>query len=148
VITNLAQVKAAHRRFLEGHRRATHDELDRAGDEAHRHVESNAKFRDRSGKLRRSTNHSVRIGRNKSRLRLKWSPRYAGFIEYGTRAHVIRPRRKKFLRFRVGGRVVFARKVNHPGTRPYKFGWKASRAAHRVFGQRMRRRMTQLAKRF
>lgn len=148
MITNLAQIKQAHQRFLTEHRRATHDELDRAGDTAHRHVESNAKFKDRSGKLRRSTRHNVRVGRNKSRLQLKWSRSYASHIEYGTRAHVIRPRRKKFLRFRVGGRVVFARKVNHPGTRPYKFGWKASRAAHRVLGQRMQRRMNQLAKRF
>lgn len=40
----------------------------------------------------------------------------AGFNEYGTRPHVIRPKRGKALRFQTGGRVVFARRVNHPGT--------------------------------
>lgn len=40
----------------------------------------------------------------------------AGFNEYGTRPHVIRPRRARVLRFPVGGRIVYARRVNHPGT--------------------------------
>lgn len=43
------------------------------------------------------------------------------FMEVGTRAHVIRPRNPNgWLRW-VGsdGRVHFAKKVNHPGTRPY-----------------------------
>ncbi len=39
----------------------------------------------------------------------------------GTRPHIIRPRRAKALRFEVGGEVVFARKVRHPGTRPNNF---------------------------
>jgi hypothetical protein len=30
---------------------------------------------------------------------------------------------KKFLRFKVGGKVVFARKVSHPGTKG-KYSWK------------------------
>ncbi|WP_144070238.1 hypothetical protein [Nonomuraea indica] len=43
------------------------------------------------------------------------------FMEVGTRAHVIRPRNPNgWLRW-VGsdGKVHFAKKVNHPGTRPY-----------------------------
>ena len=55
---------------------------------------------------------------------------YAAYVELGTRPHVIRPRNKKVLRFaprgsgrlsgspRSGGSVVFARRVNHPGTKP------------------------------
>ncbi len=35
----------------------------------------------------------------------------------GTRPHTIRPRRAKALRFVVGGRVVFARVVHHPGNK-------------------------------
>ena len=35
----------------------------------------------------------------------------------GARPHVIVPRRRQALRFRVGGRVVYARRVNHPGNR-------------------------------
>jgi len=46
---------------------------------------------------------------------------YAGFVNDGTRPHIIRPRRAKALRFRVGGRIVYARVVNHPGTRARPF---------------------------
>lgn len=43
---------------------------------------------------------------------------YARFVSEGTRPHVIRPRSARALRFTSGGRVVYARKVNHPGTQP------------------------------
>lgn len=51
---------------------------------------------------------------------------YAEAVHNGSRAHTIRPKReqskrnkkrKAMLRFVVGGRVVFARSVRHPGTR-------------------------------
>lgn len=42
---------------------------------------------------------------------------YALHVEAGTRAHVIRARNRRMLKFRAGGRVVFRRQVNHPGTR-------------------------------
>lgn len=45
--------------------------------------------------------------------------RHALFVHWGTRAHVIRPRRKKALRWPSGAGgstgFVFARFVNHPG---------------------------------
>ena len=42
---------------------------------------------------------------------------YGGAPERATRPHIIRPRRARVLRFQVGGKTVYARKVNHPGTR-------------------------------
>lgn len=47
--------------------------------------------------------------------------KYAVFVHDGTRAHVIRPRHAKALRFMVGGRVVFAKMVRHPGTKARPF---------------------------
>ncbi|MFC9604538.1 hypothetical protein ACFTTN_13900 [Streptomyces niveus] len=49
------------------------------------------------------------------------------FVLDGTRPHIIRPRRAKALRFQVGGRVVFAAYVRHPGTRPNDFMGRALR---------------------
>jgi hypothetical protein len=47
---------------------------------------------------------------------------YAAAVEQGTRPHVIRPKHGQFLRFPgSGGGMVFARSVNHPGTRPRPF---------------------------
>jgi hypothetical protein len=59
---------------------------------------------------------------------------YAAFVELGTRPHEIRPRNRKALRWaadgasarlsgtpRSGGRVRFAKRVMHPGTRAQPF---------------------------
>lgn len=72
---------------------------------------------------------------------------YAAHVEFGTRPHVIRPRQRRFLRFpaqgtpvrltgsartRKGkpvGPMVYARKVNHPGTRPQPYLVPGAKAA-------------------
>lgn len=51
----------------------------------------------------------------------------ASFVLRGTKQHVIRPRKGKFLVFtpKGGGKKVFARVVHHPGTKPNNFLLKA-----------------------
>jgi hypothetical protein len=51
------------------------------------------------------------------------------YVVNGTRPHQIRPVRAQSLRFTVGGRAVFAKLVNHPGTKPDNFLEKALRSA-------------------
>ena len=47
---------------------------------------------------------------------------YAGYVEFGTRAHVIEPKRKGgVLVFTINGRKVVTRKVHHPGTKPHPY---------------------------
>jgi HK97 gp10 family phage protein len=46
---------------------------------------------------------------------------YGKYVEYGTAPHTIVPVRAKALRFAVGGDIVFAKKVNHPGTKGKPF---------------------------
>lgn len=46
---------------------------------------------------------------------------YAAAVHEGTRPHVIRPRVARALKFQVDGRTVFAKSVNHPGTRARPF---------------------------
>ncbi len=47
--------------------------------------------------------------------------KYAPFVEFGTRAHRILPRKRKFLRFFRLGKEVETKEVFHPGTRPRPF---------------------------
>jgi hypothetical protein len=54
---------------------------------------------------------------------------YLGYVLDGTEPHVIRPRRRKALRFIAGGGIVFATKVNHPGTQANNFLVRALDAA-------------------
>lgn len=47
---------------------------------------------------------------------------YAEIVRLGSRPHIITPRRPGgVLRFQVGGQVVFATRVNHPGTQANPF---------------------------
>ena len=57
---------------------------------------------------------------------------YAPYVEFGTRPHIILPRRAKVLRFEVRGQVVYARYVHHPGTKPQYF---MRRAAERTISE-------------
>jgi len=41
---------------------------------------------------------------------------HAIYVELGTEPHVIEPKNAKALRFEIDGKVVFARRVFHPGT--------------------------------
>lgn len=54
----------------------------------------------------------------------------------GARPHKIYPRRKRALKFQSGGKTVFARSVNHPGSRGTFFLLRGGQMA----GLRMRRR--------
>lgn len=53
----------------------------------------------------------------------------AVFVTRGTRPHEIRPVRARVLRFTVGGRVVYASVVHHPGNQPNPFMERALRRA-------------------
>ena len=46
---------------------------------------------------------------------------YAAAVHEGTRPHVIRPRTAGALKFQLGDRTVFAKSVQHPGTRGRPF---------------------------
>ena len=73
----------------------------------------------------------VRTGRYRSGITSTWDGRrilttatapYSAILEGGSRPHVIRPRNPDgFLRFTGrDGTVVYAKRVQHPGTRPYR----------------------------
>ncbi len=58
---------------------------------------------------------------------------YAQMVHDGTWPHVIRPRQAQALRFRIGGRIVYAKVVHHPGTRARPF---LAQAVREIAGSR------------
>lgn len=51
----------------------------------------------------------------------------AYFIDRGTKAHVIRPKRKGSLKFQSGQNTIFSKRVNHPRTSARPFRERAAR---------------------
>lgn len=73
----------------------------------------------------------------------------AGFIEYGTRPHQIRPKNKKFLRFVArDGSIVFTKLVNHPGNKAYKFFERATNKAVRTLRRKLNTALRHAAQRW
>jgi len=46
---------------------------------------------------------------------------YGLYVEFGTPPHIIKPKDKESLKFKAGGKQIFAKVVHHPGTRPQPF---------------------------
>ena len=79
-------------------------------------------MRVRSGQLRSETRGFIRrISDTEIEVGLRNPKKYARPQHEGTGPFVIVPRRRKALRFTVGGDVVFAKRVNHPGIRAKPF---------------------------
>lgn len=64
-----------------------------------------------TGKTRRS----IRVKNASMRKAAVEAREGARFLEAGTQAHDIKPRRMQAVKFNVGGRPKFAKKVRHPG---------------------------------
>jgi len=85
--------------------------LDRLADRLAEEMRERAPVR--TGRLRDSI-RVVRIGQVRF---VGPTVSYAPYVEFGTRPHIIRPRRARALRFEVEGRTVFAMYARHPGFR-------------------------------
>lgn len=146
---SLESLKRAHEQLVAETQRAEQQALEFAGRFALDHVNKYPAFQPRTGALQAATKFRVvRLGSGRL-LKLTNTKAYAAPIDLGARPHVILPKRARFLVFRGrDGGLVFARKVNHPGNRPYKFLYRAHSAAGRVFYRNLQSRMAEIARRF
>ena len=74
-----------------------------------------------TGDLRRSITHKTTGESYGVQVLVSANDEIAMMHHNGTRAHRIEPVRQQVLRFVVRGKVVYARQVWHPGTKPNKF---------------------------
>ena len=72
----------------------------------------------RTGRLRSSIRYLLAEQTDQITVTFGSDVPYAAIHEFGgvTSPHTIVPKRREFLRFVAGGKVVFVRKVNHPGS--------------------------------
>lgn len=148
---NLDAVRRAHARFIGKQQVAVIRCLDEAGKFAEDHVTAHSRFRRRSPvgeSLKDATEHKfIRTGSGVV-VRIFSTKATAPILEHGSKPHVIRARKARALRFVIGGKTIFRRRVNHPGTRGFRFLYHATNAGFRILGQQLERDLGALAKRF
>lgn len=66
----------------------------------------------KTGRLRRSIHNRML---NVLEGEVSTATSYAAAVEFGTKAHLIVPKRAKVLAFKKGGKTIFAKRVWHPG---------------------------------
>jgi HK97 gp10 family phage protein len=90
-------------------------------------------YQDRTGDLTRSIHGEIQTaGIDHVEGQIKSDASYASYVEDGTQAHVIEPKRAKALAWEGSDGPRFARRVNHPGTRPHPFMGPALQQAERT----------------
>ena len=147
-IFNVRLLHRAHGQFLTALDNLIQGQLGAAGERGVREVKLRPGFKPDTGATQRATDWRVIRTRGGKLLRLRNRARLAHILDKGSRPHPIRPRGPYPLRFRSrAGTWVTAWRVNHPGTRPYRFLQHAAVVASRKFGGRMRDGMRALGKR-
>lgn len=129
----MARVQVDRRAILAAARRAAREEIQPGMRQALNR--SRALTPVDTGRLRSATRSVVRNTLLGVTGELINDVEYAAMVHDGTRPHRIDPRRSGgVLRFNIGGRVVYARYVNHPGTDPRPFMSQAMRETAQARG--------------
>ena len=147
---DLAAIKRAHRQLMADTEQAVNQAMRSAAPEARKHVRNKAGFTHQSGATLNATDARVIRLRGGGKIIVSNTDRKARWLEHGTRAHVIRPRRARYLRFywRKFERIVYFKSVRHPGTRAYRFLYLATHAVGDRVRLKIQGGMRRAAKRF
>lgn len=91
------------------------------------------------GLLRASGSMQFRMTPNGPEGKVEYTARYAAAVNNGRRAVIIRPRSKRFLKFTINGRTVFAREVHQRSRRAKPFLTRAAQEVAAANGWSFRR---------
>ncbi len=90
----------------------------------HKVIDEGKSFTPRTGHLQQSIRADLsKVHEGKAEIVADAS--YAPFVEFGTKPHVIKPKRRQTLRWATDSGYAFAKLVKHPGSKPYPFFRKA-----------------------
>jgi len=100
-------------------RKAVKAAAERYTEMIHDYIDAGKAFKPRTGILQQSIGWRAE-GDDKAVVFA--NAEYAPYVEYGTRPHPIRAKKRRALKIPLeGGEVLFRKAVRHPGSRPYPF---------------------------
>lgn len=114
-VENLQELQSAFKKSPE----ITAKELEKATKDAGKFILATEKSEVpvKTGQLRRS----ITLDYRPISVSIYPTVKYAIPVHEGSRPHTISPRSKSVLRFKKGGKIIFAKRVMHPGNKPNKF---------------------------
>ena len=83
----------------------------------HDDIDRGFSFKPRTGNLQQS----ITIRYEELKAIIGAHKEYAPYVEFGTRPHKIKPKRRNFLKIPTSDGFIFVKEVNHPGSAPYPF---------------------------
>ena len=92
-----------------------------------------------TGRLRASGRMKIGMGRRGPTGTVEYPVKYAAAVHDGSGPHVIRARKKKALKFQMGGRTVIVKSVRHPGSQGRPFLTMAAQEIAAAEGLQFRR---------
>jgi hypothetical protein len=148
-ILNLSAIKKAHQNFIKLNTGALSTEMSRAKVYSEDYARRFPRFIPRSPNgLREASKAQVIRTRGGGIVRLSNAKKYAAAIDKGARPHDIHGSPLLVFFWKKHNKWVRARRVKHPGNRPYRFLYGANQASFREFGERMKAHMAQIARKF
>lgn len=146
-VVNLTDIRKSIRLIEREYDKLIKNELKTAISEVDRHVKTKSTFNRQSRRsLKDATHGRVEVTALGHRAVVRWEKNHASFIEHGTSGHWIYPRRGTHLRFEVGGKIIFARSVWHPGFGAYRFASNAMKFAGARLPARLRKGLNRIGK--
>jgi hypothetical protein len=148
-IVNLGEIHRAHQRFIQTDRGALSTEMSHAAEYGEDYAKRYPRFipRHHDG-LREATEGKVVRRTGGGVVRLQNAKPYAASIDQGARPHDIHGNPRLVFFWAKLAKWVSARRVKHPGNKPYRFLYGANQASFREFGERMAAHMTAIARKF
>lgn len=121
-IENLDKAIDAFRKMPEQFSKTMRLTMKHAVRDIREHAAANHRFTSRTGSLERSISSTTYDDPITGVVFLDSGiAPYGFYVHQGTGPHAIVPKRKKVLRWALGGDFVFAKAVLHPGTKPDRF---------------------------
>lgn len=116
---NLDAIRAEHKRLLAVHKREITHALSDIGEDARNHAQTQSLgfTLNVPSPTRSATNYTLHLSPRNMRVTV-FNPTLVGRVMHsGSKAHAIKARKRKALKFAMGGVDVFRRGVWHPGTK-------------------------------